>query len=370
MFEGYENRWYFREQMEGIEVVRVKTFIAPNEGTLKRILDFTSYMATGFTAGLFQSRPDVVVASSPQIFTAVGGWALGNVRGVPHVLELADLWPASIVDVGALSEGPVLSFLQRMELFLYRKSHSVVALTRAFKRDLTARGIEPEKIAVVINGVETSSYSPRPRHQQLEAEHGLDGCFVIGYLGTFGMAHALMNVLDAAEILAKEAPHIRYLLVGAGAEREKLVRAQRERGLKNVLILPQVSKDVVADYWSLCDVGLVHLKNRPTFATVIPSKIWESIGMGLPVLLASPKGEASEIIEGEGFGVWVPAEDPRALADASSRLAADEASYQTLKQQAIKSAPLHSREKQARDMLTVLERVARTESEPVPTELK
>ncbi len=95
LFDGYENRWVQTDVMSGVRVVRVKTYIAPNRGVVRRSLDFLSFLFTGFTAGVFQEKPDVVAATSPQFFAAVAGWAVGAVRRVPFVFELGDLWPAS-----------------------------------------------------------------------------------------------------------------------------------------------------------------------------------------------------------------------------------------------------------------------------------
>ncbi|HJO97821.1 MAG TPA: glycosyltransferase family 4 protein, partial [Rhodospirillales bacterium] len=188
LFPGYENRWHQSEEMSGIRVVRVKTFITRNEGVFLRTLDFLSFMASGFSAGLREPKPDIIVATSPQFFAAVAGWGLGEVRNVPFVFELGDLWPASIAAVGALHEGISLRTMEKLELYLYRRSECVVALTGAFKENLTARGISPDKIAVVVNGVDLSRYGPRPRDKTLAETWGLEGCFVVGYVGTHGMA--------------------------------------------------------------------------------------------------------------------------------------------------------------------------------------
>ena len=122
LYEGYRNRWHQTERMDGIEVVRVKTFIAPNRGTLWRMLDFLSFMVTGWAAGLVQPRPDVVAATSPQFFTAVAGWLVAMFRRVPFVFELGDIWTASIVAVGALSQCAALRLMERLELFLSRRA--------------------------------------------------------------------------------------------------------------------------------------------------------------------------------------------------------------------------------------------------------
>lgn len=350
---GYKNRWYQREDMSGVRVIRVKTYITANEGFVRRILDFCSFMITGTAAGLFVRRPDVVVATSPQFFSAVAGWMVGAMRRVPFVFELGDLWPASIVAVGAMKPGIVLRLLERLELYLYRQSAAVAALTQAFKRDLVRREIPADKIAVVINGVDLPRYSPRPPDTELTTRWSLADRFVVGYVGTLGMAHGLSNVLDAAEQLRHRAD-ICFLLVGPGAERAALIADLERRGLTNVVIGEPQPKEMMPRVWSVCDVALVHLKNTAAFAEVIPSKMFEAMAMGLPILLAAPRGEASEILEADGAGLHVPAGDPSALSQAVVALADDEGQRQLLSRQAQAAATHHTREQQAQDMLSVL----------------
>ena len=354
LYEGYENSWYRTERMDDIKVVRVKTFITPNEGTFLRALDFLSFLFTGFAASLVQRRPDVVVATSPQFFTAVAGWLVGIFRRVPFVFELGDIWPASILAVGAMRAGAVYRMLEWVELLLYRTSASVVALSPAFKRNLMNRGIDGGKVAVVMNGVDLSLFAPGERADVLAREWGLGESFVVGYLGTHGMAHALGNVLDAAEIL-RDRPRIRFLFVGDGAKRTELIAAARARDLNNVLFLPSQPRDMMSKVWSVCDVALVHLRAAAAFSEVIPSKIFEAMAMGLPVLLAAPQGAASRILLADRAGLAVPAEDPDALAAAVVRLAEGDDLRAELARNALTASVKYSRRRQAEEMLQVLE---------------
>jgi len=357
LFEGYKNRWRQTEDMDGITVVRVKTFIAPNRGVLLRTLDFLSFMASAVWAGLWLPKPDVVSATSPQFFAAVAGWWLGAWRGVPFVFELGDMWPASIAAVGAMRPNIFLRILEKLELHLYRRAEAVVALTGAFRDNLVSRGIAPEKIAVIRNGVDTWRYGYKEKDFGLARPWGLADKFVVGYVGTHGMAHALGNVLDAAERLqGKE--NIRFLLVGAGAEREALMAEAERRGLNNVVFMEPQPKDAMPRVWSLCDVALVHLKDNPVFAGVIPSKIFEAMASGLPVLLAAPDGEASVLIEEDNVGLHVAPEDPEQLAAAVVALQSDPRSLKALAEKSLAAAPRHSREVQARHMINVLELAA------------
>jgi len=310
-------------------------------------------MVAAFPAALIQPRPEVVVATSPQFFAAVAGWALAAVRRLPFVIEVSDLWPESIVAVGAMNRSLALRGLEKLELFLYHQAARIVALTPAFKNNLVTRGVPDQKVGVVLNGVDLSRFAPRPKDIKLATKWGLrETDFVLGYIGTVGMAHGLHNILDAA---ADCADNIRFLIVGTGAERGKLVAEAGQRGLRNVILVPPQPKQSVPAYWSLCDVALVHLKNAPLFATVIPSKMFEAMGMGLPILLVGPDGEASRLVRHEGAGIWVPPGDPAALRDAVLLLEQNRELLRQLAERSRLAAPRYSRERQARETLRALE---------------
>jgi colanic acid biosynthesis glycosyl transferase WcaI len=366
VYPGYRNRWFQTEQVDGIRVLRVKTFITANEGFWLRILDFLSYMFMAFVVGLFQEKPDVIAATSPQFFAAVAGWASSIIHRVPFVFELGDLWPKQIIDVGAMKPGLILRLLEKFELFLYARSSAIVALTPAFRDDLVGRGVPPDKISVVVNGVDLPRHRPMPRSRKLADQLSLDGHFVVGYIGTHGMSQALDNVLDAAELL-RDHSDVRFLLVGNGAERQHLIAEAERRRLPNVCFVPGQTRAAVQEYWSLCDVALVHLRNAPVFATVIPSKMFEAMAVGLPLLLVAPPGPAKDIVQQEGAGVWVPPADPASFAAAVLRLKQDAALRTKLASGSLASAPRYSRERQARHMLSVLASVTRSGRSPDST---
>lgn len=354
VYAGYANSWYQTEEVSGIRTIRVKTFMAANAGTVLRIVDFLSFMMAALVAGIFQPRPDVIAATSPQFFAAVAACALAWIRRVPFVMEVSDLWPDSVAAVGAMKKGFALRMVENLELFMYRRAERVVPLTHSFKRNLVSRGVPAGKIDVVINGVDLGRYAPRPRNRSLAEKWGISADeFVIGYLGTHGMAHALGNVLEAAE---RSRPGVRWLLVGTGAEREKLVAQAERHGLSNLTMMPAQPKECMPDVWSICDVALIHLRNAPLFETVIPSKIFEAMGMGLPILFSCPRGEASQIVEDAGAGICVAPEDPEALANAAALLCSNAALTREFAGRSLDAAPRYSREKQARDFLNVLER--------------
>ena len=353
VYEGYRNRWRQVEHMEGIRVVRVKTYITANEGFLKRTLDYMSFMVMAFIMGLFEKRPDVVVATSPQFFCAVGGWVLSVAKWRPFVFELRDLWPASIMAVGAMKKSLTIRMLERVELFLYRRASAIISVTNSFKKDLVSRGVDAGKIHVVRNGVDLDRYQPMAPDRTLVEEYDLQGKFVVGYLGTHGMAHALPKVLEAAEMLSGKSDIV-FAFAGAGAARAQVESIVAERNLGNVRLIPRQSKEKMPALWSVCDVTVVPLRDNQVFSTVIPSKIFEAMGMGVPILMSLPEGEATEIIESTGAGVCVPPEDPAALSQQILELFDNRTTLEKLSKAGKSQARNFSRSVQAQKMLDLI----------------
>lgn len=349
---GYRNKLWQSEEMDGIRVIRVWTFIARNEGFAKRIVDYLSFMVMGFLAALFVRKPDIIIGTSPQFFTACAAFGVSLVKRRPWVFELRDLWPESIRAVGAMKEGRILRALERLELFLYRRADAIVAVTNAFKRRLEAQGIDGGKIHVVTNGVDTGRFSHRPKDAELAAELGLTDSFVAGYIGTHGMAHGLDTILDAAALLKTrdEGKDVRILMLGDGAQRAAIERRAAAEGIDNVVFVPSVPKEQVARYWSLLDVSIIHLKRNDTFKTVIPSKMFECMAMGLPVLHGI-EGESADLIEQNACGLLFEPENFNELAEHIVALKADPARRETLRHGGLAAAPRYDRNALADMML-------------------
>jgi hypothetical protein len=278
-------------------------------------------MVAGFLAALFLPRPNVIVSTSPQFFTACAAWVLSVFKWRPFVFELRDLWPDSILAVGAMKESAATRALKRLEYFLYRRAARIVSVTKSFRAVLAANGIPADKIAVVRNGADLKGFTPGPKPEALEKRYGLEGQFVAAYIGTIGMAHGLGTILEAAERM-KDVPGIAFVLVGDGAERAALEREAKDRGLRNVVFVGPVGKDQVVDYWRLADAALVLLRDRPVFRHVLPSKMFEAMATERPIVLGV-LGESAELLQAAGAGIVIQPEGAEALADALRRLAAD-----------------------------------------------
>ncbi|WP_280154569.1 glycosyltransferase family 4 protein [Piscinibacter sp. XHJ-5] len=363
VYDGYRNRLWQSETMDGIRVIRVWSYITANEGFVKRILDYQSFMLSATIAGLFVRGVDVVIGTSPQFFTACAAWAVAAGKRVPFVFELRDLWPESIEAVGAMRKGAVIRMLEKLELFLYRRATLIVAVTRAFRDKLASRGIARTKIEVVTNGVDMSRFRPRPKDPELVRRMGLEGRFVAGYVGTHGLAHHLETILDAAEAMRArpggEAFH--FILLGDGARKQALKEDAARRGLSNVSFVDSVSKDEVARYWSLLDVSIIHLRKTELFTTVIPSKLFECMGMGLPVL-HGVAGESADIVRSEDAGIVFEPENTAQLIEALERLQRDRALLDRYRASCLEAARRYDRSALAADMLRHVEGAAAHEA--------
>ncbi len=306
VFPGYRNKLWQSEIIEGIRVIRVWSYITSNSGFLKRILDYISFMPPAFFASLFVKKPDVVVGTSPQFFTVCAAYLVSLVKRKPFVFELRDIWPESIKAVGAMGDSFLIRVLEKIELFLYRKAGLIISVTDSFKRILIERGVDSHKIEVITNGVDSTRFIQSEKDRELIDELKLNGKFIAGYVGTHGMAHHLETLLDAAKIAQDAKSNMILLLLGNGASKELLVLQAKKMKLENVIFIDSVSRDEVARYWSVLDVSIIHLKKMELFESVIPSKLFECMAMGIPVL-HGVRGESADIVtENEVGQVFEP----------------------------------------------------------------
>lgn len=359
VFKGYRNRPWQSEDMDGVRVIRVWSYIAANQGFARRVADYVSYMAAAILAAPFVRGVDVVVGTSPHLFTACAACTVGGMKRIPYVFELRDLWPASIQAVGAMKHSRALAMLERLELYLYRRASVIVSVTTSFREDLSSRGIDASKIRVITNGVDATRFAPCERDRELSARYGLKDKFVAGYIGTHGMAHALEAVLRAAESVqaADTEDRFRFLFIGDGASKEGLLAQARSRGIANVVFLDTVPKSEVVRHWSLLDVSIIHLKKSHLFRSVIPSKLFECMAMGIPVL-HGVQGESARIVEQEGVGLLFEPEDSEALGRHVLRMAGDPHLLECFRNNGLRAAAKFDRTRLANAMLEALPKPA------------
>jgi glycosyltransferase involved in cell wall biosynthesis len=312
------------EQVDGIKVIRSWLFPLPNRKPHERILNYSSFCVSAAVTGTFIPRPDVVIATSPQLLVGISGWWVSRIKRTRFVLEIRDLWPESLDAVGV---GSSQSFLHKslagIARFLYRTSDHIVVVTPAFKDHICNHWqIAEKKISVVPNGVETDLFSPIGHNNSARTDLGLDGKFVVSYIGTLGMAHDLGTVIDAAATCSESIPDVVFLLVGEGADKEHIVAQVSRRRMRNVLLLPQQQRERIPALVGASDVCLVTLKRSEVFKTVIPTKMLEFMSCAKPVVLAV-QGQGRELMKAAGGGICIEPQDPGALFNAIQQLYCD-----------------------------------------------
>lgn len=353
VYDGYKNKLYQKEYIDGIEVIRVWSYITSNSGFVKRVLDYISFGVMAFFVGLFKKH-DLIIATSPQFFTTWAGWGISKIRRKPWVFELRDLWPESIKTVGAMKQGKAIDILEKIELALYRDCDKVIPVTDAFKTNLINRGIDKDKIEVVTNGSNIELFAPREKNEELLKSINLKGKFIIGYIGTHGMAHSLDFVVNSISKI--EDKDIHFLFIGDGAMKQTIVDIAEKLDIENITFLDPIKKDDVPTYLSICDVSLAPLKKEDNFKTVIPSKIFEASAMQKPTLLGV-EGQAQEIIENYNAGLCFEPENEKDFIEKINILKNDFLRYEELQKGCEALAIEYDRKKLAEKMLNILKSI-------------
>ena len=311
LYDGYDNESLHRETHGEVDVFYTKTITSSSGNLLQRSLKFVWFMLMSFVVGLRYTSPNAVVATSPQPLTGVSAWLLARLNGAKFVFEIRDLWPESILAVSEFDNRIVIWLLDRTVLFLYRRSDTLVVVSRAFIEPIRERGVDPSKIEYYPNGIDLDFYETDNRASPILDQ--IDERFTVSYVGTIGRAHGLSVVLDAAPKL----DDVQFVIVGDGADREELER--RAANHENVIFTGRRPKEEVPSILRESNAALVHLKPREIFETVIPSKLLEAMAAGLPVILGV-RGEAERILTEADAGVTMEPGNAAELVEAVNQL--------------------------------------------------
>lgn len=316
VFEGYTNKLYQKEDIDGIRVIRVWTYISENNGFVKRIIDYVSFAVTSFLFGLFL-KTDLIIATSPQFFTAISGRMLSVFKRIPWVMEVRDLWPDSIAAVGSMNKNSkAFIILKKIEHHLYLSASKIVVVTDSFKKYIIKEHqITPEKVGVFKNGVLISNFKKPKLNDVMTLKESLDlqSKIIISYIGTHGLAHGLKFILESISKISN--PNLHFLFIGDGAEKQNLIEYSKTLQLKNFTFLESVTKSEIPLYIEISDFSLVNLKKSDEFKNVIPSKIFENIAMYKPILLGV-EGESKELIDDYEVGVCFEPENKESFLNA------------------------------------------------------
>ncbi|HHN46457.1 MAG TPA: glycosyltransferase WbuB [Planctomycetes bacterium] len=311
-----------RETIDDIDVFRTWLYAVPNRGVAKRMVSYASFMASAvlFGGGRVRAfRPDVVIATSPQLLCACAGYHIARSLRVPFVFEVRDIWPEAVLAVEAMGDNFLIRTLKGVARFLYSRSHLIVTVGDGYRRRIhELYDVPPERIHVVPNGVDAKLFTPVNGDGGARREFGWDDRFVVLHVGNLGMAHGLDTVLCAAKELASDSQFL-FVFVGEGVEKPRLKNLAAQWRLPNVRFIDQQPHDRIPRFYAACDVGLAVVRENSFFRELIPAKMFEVMAMGKPLLLAVD-GEARKIVEASGAGVFVPPGNAVAMADAVRRL--------------------------------------------------
>lgn len=293
--EGYRGKKSMIEHMEGIKVIRSYVYATPNEGFVKKTLGHISFMFSSVFQSFFKAgKPDVVIVSSPTFFSMFSASFYSVFKRAKLVLDIRDLWPAAIVELGVLKNKFVIGILEFFEKSFYKQASKIVVVTNSFKDNLVERGFPQDKIKVITNGVDDNLFNFNQKARiDLREKLGIGPSEFVGlYIGAHGLSQSLHILLDVAADL----PNIKFLFVGEGAEKKKLLQIKSDKNLNNVLFVEGQPKHIISDYYSLSDVCFVPLRDVELFKTFIPSKMFEIMSNSRPII-ASLEGESAGILK-------------------------------------------------------------------------
>lgn len=304
-----------------ITVKRCYVSRAYNKNSFGRMRGYVSFAFSTAVVGLFVKKPDIILCTSPPLIAGMPGVFLKNIKRLPFVFEVRDLWPEGPIDLGAINNKWVIKFLYWMQRVIYKSSTWINVLTPAFEKFLVdINGVPSEKISMIPNGADLDIIKPENQNNWVRQKHGLKNKFVVTYVGAHGVANSLMQMVGAARILKEEGDdQVQIMLVGDGMEKPMLIKEAAEHNLDNITFVDSVSKSQIGDYINASDVCAATLKRIEQYKTVYPNKIFDYMAAAKPIILGID-GIARELIEDAQTGIFVEPQNPRAFADAVMQL--------------------------------------------------
>ena len=290
------------ETLHAVKVERTWLWPLPNRKAIERVLNYSSFCISAALAGMRLPKPDVVIGTSPQLLVGLSAWWIARIKRVPFVFE---------VRIFGRSRLLLLAWGTRTRCCIERSaalqvfqtgSYRIVVVTPAFKDHLVKYwSIASEKISVVENGVETDLFQPSTDFASVRKELCIEKKFLVCYVGTMGWAHGLETLIETAAQLSVQSPNVHLLLIGEGADKERIKVLARERNLANLTFLDQQPRERIPGYISASDACLVLLRKTDVFKTVIPTKMLEFMSCARPLILAVD-GQARSIVEEANAG--------------------------------------------------------------------
>ena len=323
--------------------------------TITRIRFFLSFVVLSIVASFRVKNVDAVVASSPPLFVGLSGWIVSRLKRARFVFDVRDLWPDVAIAMGELRPGRAARIGKWLERFIYRKAHGITAVTNSFCEAIRGDAPAATPIRRVTNGTVPEDFVVSESRESLRRELSIGSGFVAVYAGNVGLAQGIEHFVDAAILMRDRGIDARMVVVGDGAAKESIVKRAATYEDLNIEFRSRVGLKEAARYMAAADALLVPLSATPIFTKFIPSKLFDSMAAGKPLLL-SVDGESRTILEDAGAGLWYPAEDPEGLVDAIAQLQRAPAAAEAMGSRGRNYVAQHfSRESQARILVRFLE---------------
>lgn len=322
LYLGYRVKFFQREMIDEISVVRVPLYPSHDTSAIKRIINYVSFAVSAAILGpLLVKRADVMYVYHPPATIGFAASVIGMFRRIPFVYDIQDLWPDTLAATGMINSPWALRLVDLVCRVIYRRAARIVVLSPGFKKILETRNVPEGKIEVIYNWCDENQIATMSQKDALQLEPHLQGRFNIVFAGTMGKAQALDAVLGAAAHLQPITPHVQFVFIGGGIEVDRLKLKSEQMELSNVLFLPRRPMSQIGSALCAADLLLVHLKDDPLFAITLPSKTQAYLAVGRPVIMAV-HGDAAELVERAGAGLACTPEDSQSIVDVIIRFAA------------------------------------------------
>lgn len=311
IYPGYRIKLWQHETLDKVHLVRIPLYPDHSKSGFRRMLNYVSFAVSATLLGPWLIKRADIIHVIPPITAAIPGWILSRLWGVPFTYEIQDMWPETLAATGMLNNKPILTLIGKLAQFVYQQATAIRVISPGFKTNLVEKGVSPEKIHIISNWVDTSFYRPLPPDLDLAQQLGLKDHFNVMYAGTIGLAQGLETILDAA-LMLQDIPEVQFVLVGDGADMQRLQQEAFDRRINNVLFLGRYPASQMPHFYALADVLLLHLRDDPLFRITIPHKVFSYLASGKPVL-AAIAGDAAEVVVNAQAGLACPPSDPMAM---------------------------------------------------------
>lgn len=320
IFPQYRGRFYCREKIDGVEVHRVWVHAAKG-ASKQRLLNYLTFGLACLFALSKTQRPDFILVESPPLLLSIPGFWATKLYKSKMIFNVADLWPEELIELGLIKDKMMIKILSQLEKWSYDVSYKINAVTDGIKIRLVEKGIVESKVLLLPNGADIAMFRPRTPDVQLGNGLGVADKKIILYAGGMGYMHNLEYVLDAAKLLLNRRD-ILFLFIGEGPKKAKLQGKAEMNSLENVLFLEPAPPEFVARLYSLAAIGLVSVKQLPSFNGVRSAKMLPAMASGVPLIYCGV-GEGPQLVEKAKAGLVVEPGNPEALSAAVIRLVDD-----------------------------------------------